>query len=43
MSIDEVKNTLTQQKACLDNKYYVKNIGIFGSVAKKQNTDWKTI
>ncbi len=35
---DEVNNTLIQQKAYLNNKYFVKGIGVFGSVAKNQNT-----
>jgi len=38
MSIDEVKNTLLQQKAYLNDKYFVKGIGVFGSVAKSQDT-----
>ncbi len=38
MSIDEVKNTLIQQKTYLNDKYFVKNIGVFGSMAKNQNT-----
>ena len=38
MSIDEVKNTLIQQKDYLNDKYFVKNIGVFGSAAKKKNT-----
>jgi predicted nucleotidyltransferase len=37
MSIDEVKNTLTQQKTYLNDKYFVKGIGVFGSVVKNQD------
>lgn len=39
MSLDEVKGTLTQQKVYLGDKYFVKNIGVFGSVVKNEAGD----
>lgn len=33
-----MRNTLIQQKAYLNDKYFVKGIGVFGSMAKNQST-----
>lgn len=38
MDVNQLKNTLSQQKEILYDNFFVKNIGIFGSVAKKQST-----
>lgn len=43
MSVDKIKDILSRKKAYLNNNYYVKDIGIFGSVAKKQETETSDI
>lgn len=39
MGVDKIKDILLQQKPYLNDNYYVSDIGIFGSVAKKQETE----
>lgn len=38
MNLDRMKNTLSQQKTYLNDNYFVKDIGIFGSVSRGHDT-----
>ena len=43
ISLNDIKNTLTQLKPELQKKYHVKTLGIFGSAARNELTDQSDI